>query len=284
MLDAKDQAAAGQDQALAVVPRQPLFPKFLKAIAPFVSKDDTRPILGSVHVHTDHIVATDSYRLARIWFEGMGANDFPKIGDMSPMEGTLDGVNLDGKTFLKALGSIPAKKKRGFRGSVLPILNNVAAIESGPHNVVLGVTNLDESTMFVARRIEGAFPNYEDLFPKDKPQAVVALNASFLGDMAKAVKEFGADHVLIETRTPLKPVIFRAKNAQGGRFEAIQMPVRDADNDHAVDCDVAAAVQQLQHDLTTEVGPGGFSSKAAKNRAIVAARGRLDELLTGGAE
>jgi len=288
MLDAATarQEAEKAETALAAVPRQPLLPKFLKAVAPFISRDETRAILTAVHLTPTHVAATDSYRLVRIGYKGGNANDFPKIGDQSPMTGIINAVAVDGKTFVKALSSVPAQRKNSRRGS-LPVLTNVAVMDDGEHTVSLGVTDLDQSTVFVARKVQGSFPPYENLIPDSKenpPWAQVSVNASFLADMAKAVKTFGSDVVTIQVWSPLKPVMFTASNTEGGTFQGLQMPVRDGDKAMGPVCDMAGALNGLTEALKRPVGPGGYKTKRDQTKAIQSARDHLDSLLVGGAE
>lgn len=261
--------------------RQPLLPKYLKAIGAFFSKDETRPILTTVHLTNDYVVATDSYRLVKITYEGMGAQDFPKIGGQLPMEGTLDrdAANIDGKTFIKALSSIPAKP-RGWKKGALPVLHNVAVMGETDHTVSFGVTDLDQSTIFVARKVEGTFPPYEDLMAGiPEAKAAVAVDAKFLQEMAKAVLDFGGKHVTISVASSLKPVKFTASNDQGGTFTGLQMPVRLQNDELAKTHDLDVAMERLKHALTIS-----YPSKAARNRAIDEARDALDALLIRGAE
>lgn len=268
---------ADKTEALAVKPRQPLLPKYLKAVAPFFSRDETRPILGAVHLTPDEVVATDSYRLVKITYKGSSAADFPKIGDQPPMEGVMGPVNIDGKTFIKALSAVPAVRRSRF-STALPILRNVAVMAETDHTVTLGVTDLHQSTMFVASKTLGAFPNYEQLMPASNPHSFVCLNAKFLGDMAKAVQDFGATYCRLELRGPLKPVMFKAEN-EGATFEGLQMPVRE-DLDTDTDTRVTEAVQRLQDELNST----HYNSLEVKQAAIQDARDALDALLMGGAD
>lgn len=257
----------------------PLFPAYLKAIAPFFSRDETKPILTAVHIDGEVIVATDSYRLVKITYKGMDAADFPTIAGERPKAAVLHGVNIDGATFVRALNAIQTGKRR----NTLPILNGVAVMKETPDTVSFGVTDLEQATTFTIRKIKGtAFPNYEHLFPDSAPRGVVTLQVRYLADMAKAIREFGAESVTIEVRSRLAPVVFRAKNNVNGVFEAIQMPVREADVAPSAGDQVDLATAGLKKALTAPIGPEGFKTKTEKKAAIAAARTSLDALLTGG--
>ena len=249
-----------------------LLPRYLKAIAPFISRDETRAVLTAVHLTPTEVVATDSYRMVRIGYEGMDPADYPRIGSQKALAEDVT-ANVDGKTFIEALSSVPARttSRRNF---ALPILRQVAVMEDGDHFVTFGVTDLNQSTLFVARKVEGQFPAHEQLWPdpvKDPPRAQVALNARFLADMAKAAKDFGSEVVHIEIRSSLKPVMFSATNDEGGTFSGLQMPVRWDKGTLADVSAVDAAVARLKTALTAP------ETKAA----IKDARDALDRALMG---
>lgn len=152
------------------VPTQ-VFSDLVSHVSKATSRDETRPILTGVLViiegHTVRMVATDSYRL-------------------SVKEVTLDepaGEDLE--------VVIPSKA-----------LDEAVRMASGRKKVDIGVTDNQivfdfEDSTFITRRIEGSFPNYKQLLPKEYETTVTVSRDEF----AAAVKRVS---LLAQHNTPLK--------------------------------------------------------------------------------
>lgn len=135
-----------------------------------VSKDETRPILTGVLVVVDgetlRMAATDSYRLCvrEVSVEGI-------VGDLELV--------------------IPGKA-----------LEDVAKLAASAETVSLGAAENQVvftfgSTTFVSRRIEGSFPNYKQLIPKEYTTRVVADRMELL----EAIKRVS---LMAQHSTPLR--------------------------------------------------------------------------------
>lgn len=130
-----------------------VFSHVVHQVSRAVSRDETRPILtGALVVVEDGVlrmVATDSYRLCvkEVTLEGV--------------QGALDIV-------------VPGKA-----------LDDVAKLVSSVESVVLGVAENQVvfsfgGTTFISRRIEGTFPNYRQLLPKEYTTRAVVDRVEFL--------------------------------------------------------------------------------------------------------
>ncbi len=139
-----------------------------------VSRDETRPILTGILLVVDgptiKMVATDSYRLAV-------KETILKREDGEDIEVVVPGRTID--EVVKLTGSAPEV--------VLGVSENQIVFEIG-------------ETVFVTRRIEGAFPNYKQLIPKDHETEVVVSREEF----AQAVKRVS---LLAQHNTPLKVAV-----------------------------------------------------------------------------
>lgn len=148
--------------------------KVLSAVATHVSRavsrDETRPVLTGVLVVVDgpslRMVATDSYRLA------VKETILEKSG--AALEVVVPGKALD----------------------------EVVRLSSGSADVHIGVSENQVSfsfgkTSFVTRRIEGTFPNYRQLIPKETETTVVVPRE----DMLAAVKRVS---LMAQQNTPLR--------------------------------------------------------------------------------
>lgn len=129
------------------------FPNFVRVVnlaAPCASTDDARPILTAVYFHDGKAVATDSFRLAVI----QGA---PKIG----------------KVLIPAVAAKLATKV--FEA------DEEVTIDVRKNDVVL--TSGDKR--FQTRRIDGEYPNYENLVRKDSPITVRVPRAQLVAALDK---------------------------------------------------------------------------------------------------
>lgn len=132
----------------------------VRQVSKAVSRDETRPILTGVLVVIEgdsmRMVATDSYRLA--------VREVTLAEAVSePIEVVVPG---------KAMDEVP--KLAGSAESVtLGVSENQIIFEFG-------------NTMYVSRRIEGNFPNYRQLIPKEK-ETIVTVDRQELFDAIKRV-------------------------------------------------------------------------------------------------
>jgi DNA polymerase-3 subunit beta len=127
----------------------------VRKVSRAVSRDEARPILTGILMVIDgstvRMVATDSYRLA------IAEAELPE-----PVEERIE-VVVPGK----ALEEIP-KLAAGAESVSMGIADNQIVFEFG-------------SSLYVTRRIEGAFPNYRQLVPQDGETKVTVDRAELEG-------------------------------------------------------------------------------------------------------
>jgi DNA polymerase-3 subunit beta len=117
-----------------------VFSHVVHQVARAVSRDETRPVLTGILVVIDsgilRMVATDSYRLC--------------VKEVA-IEGVVGNIEL----------VVPGKA-----------MEDVAKLAGSTETITLGVSENQviftfEDTTFISRRIEGSFPNYRQLLPKE---------------------------------------------------------------------------------------------------------------------
>jgi len=152
------------------IPAQ-VFAELVAHVSKATSRDETRPVLTGVLLvvegHTVRMVATDSYRLS--------------VKEIVLAEPPGEDVEV----------VIPGKA-----------LEEAVRMASGRKIVDLGVSDNQvifdfESTTFITRRIEGSFPNYRQLLPKEYETTVTVSKEEF----ASAVKRVS---LLAQHNTPLR--------------------------------------------------------------------------------
>ncbi len=168
----------------------------VRHVSKAVSRDETRPVLTGILLTVDgpviKMVATDSYRLA-------------------VKEGELEG---EGAGNIEVV--IPAK-----------VMEEVARTTDDSDVISLGLTDNQAifsfgRTVFVTRRIEGTFPNYRQLIPKDTETTVTLARADFVA-AAKRVS------LLAQHNTPLRLTVKAEDQTLG--LSATTHDVGDASED-----------------------------------------------------
>lgn len=148
-----------------------LMGSMVKKVSKAVSRDETRAILTGVLFiidgHTVKMVATDSYRLAvsEVLLEDSESEDLEVV--------------IPGRALEEALRIAPAEQN-----VKIGITENQVVFEFG-------------ETTFVTRKIEGTFPNYKQLLPKETETTVTLTTEEF----AAAVKRVS---LMALHNTPLK--------------------------------------------------------------------------------
>jgi len=146
------------------------FSHVVHQVSKSVSRDETRPILTGILVVVDagvlRMVATDSYRLC--------------VREV-PLEAALTEIEL----------VVPGKA-----------MEDVAKLIGSSETVSLGVAENQViftfgSTTFISRRIEGSFPNYRQLLPKEHTTRAIVDRVEFL----EAIKRVS---LMAQHNTPLR--------------------------------------------------------------------------------
>ncbi|MRR34548.1 DNA polymerase III subunit beta [bacterium] len=172
-----------------------VFSKVVQQVSRSVSRDETRPILTGVLVVVEsgslRMVATDSYRLC--------------IREV-PVEGIAGEIEL----------VVPGKA-----------MEDVAKLLGGNDSVSLGVAENQViftfgDTTFISRRIEGSFPNYRQLLPKEHTTRAVIDRAELL-DAVKRVS------LMAQHSTPLRVKISAANHTL--TLSAATQDIGDASED-----------------------------------------------------
>jgi DNA polymerase-3 subunit beta len=142
----------------------------VRQVSRAVSRDETRAILTGVLLAVDgpilRMVATDSYRLA--------VREAEREGEADNIEVVVPGKALDEVT--KLLGGVESVE--------MGVSENQIVFEFG-------------DTIFITRRIEGTFPNYKALIPKER-ETVVTVPSE---ELVAAVKRVS---IMAQHNTPLR--------------------------------------------------------------------------------
>jgi DNA polymerase III subunit beta len=148
--------------------------EIVRHVSKAVSRDETRPVLTGILLTVEgnsvRMVSTDSYRLA--------------VKELLVEEGSFEDVQV----------VVPGK-----------VMEEVSRLAPESEEITIGVSDNQAvfafgTTEFVARRIEGTFPNYRQLIPKESETTVVVSRE----EAVSAVKRVS---LLAQHNTPLRLTI-----------------------------------------------------------------------------
>ena len=185
-------------------------------VAKMASVSDIKLALASVLFTKEKTVATDSFRLLEITTpKNLNVEDFPKVDGASAMRGFQPFM-----VSAKALKEIKIPKK-----AKLPIMESVAIKHVDNNRVEFLTTNGESADIKNIKRTNGQFPDYERIFPTEKPLAEVELNGELLAELLEVMSKLDvAQRVKIKVYAPNKPVVLEAGNDnQKGRGMVIPM-------------------------------------------------------------
>lgn len=173
-----------------------VFSELVAHVSKATSRDETRPVLTGVLLvvegHTIRMVATDSYRLS------------VKEVVLAEPPGEDVEVVIPGKALEEAVRMAAGRKKVD-----LGVSDNQVVFDF-------------ENTTFITRRIEGSFPNYRQLLPKEYETTVTVSKEEF----SSAVKRVS---LLAQHNTPLRVSV--SSEDQTLSLSATTQDVGDASED-----------------------------------------------------
>ncbi len=89
----------------------------------------------------------------------------------------------------------------------------------------LGTTDLETPNVSAARNIEGRFPNYEQVIPKEKATLTIAFSAKLLMKACKIAADFGLETMKMEFTTDMNPVKITGSR-HGQDLTVVLMPMK----------------------------------------------------------
>jgi len=203
--------------------------KSLDCISTFASSDPTRSMLQGVHIEASgNLVATDGYILGILTpGDSLDDKDFPAIGQsagdvpaLRPCTLAIDGI----KALAKA---IPTKSRLPIVKHAL--LDHTATNANG--KAVFHVTDLDNPQVVNVAKLDGTFPNYVAVIPKDDPVYRIVFDAELLKRLAVAALTLGKDQktTAIElefSASGLTAMTATTTNRDGQTLTAVVMPYK----------------------------------------------------------
>lgn len=203
---------------------------FTAGISKLCDTEASRYALGGVKIERDsegrpHIVATDGRKLIECTWAEPDASDYPAgwaLDHVSEYEAIIPKKNWE------EAGKLPPVR------TPKAILRYVVLEEPTTNGTVtLGATDLETDRRVTARQIEGRFPRWGDVFPHQQPheQTTIAMDAGYVAEVCAILGKLadnGDGVPKIEINVPHDPsgaVVFRGRDAEGLRVQAVVMPI-----------------------------------------------------------
>ena len=192
-------------------------------ISTFASTDPSRYVIQSVHYYAARqcLEACNGAILIRVPVET--SEDFPPLsGGHEPATDAIIPI----APFKKALASIP-------KGGSVPIINHVALSNVNGSQVRLTTNDLDNESSIVAKRIEGNYPNTDQVIP-DKPATfeisiasdVLQIIAAYFQKHGKGDLKGESTSIRFSFTDNLSPIRFEARVESGKLAQGVVMPCR----------------------------------------------------------
>ncbi len=204
-----------------------LLPPNLAGLVKLAATEEGRYAMQSVMLE----ITPEGYRAVATNGKVLGLIEGPPVGafaDYPALPGLATATNG------ASVGLIPSKAwTEGFRmipknmAKYKPILNSLVCI-LGRHEVSFGATDLERAPTSYNRLLEGRFPDYRQVFPRQDVVVEITVNPLLLIEVLKvaaAIAPADACKVTLSIHTPTVPMLVKTKNAQGQKFTGLVMPL-----------------------------------------------------------
>lgn len=189
----------------------------LKAVLPAVSKERSRYTPDGIRLTEDFIEATDGHKAIRVTTPSIKGG-FPSVRGFVPSGFTE--CLLPRSTAQELVDALSDTDRYA-----IPILGCAAISSDGDGAITAVVTDLDTTHILTPKAMRGKFPDIQAVLDMVKVNFSVALNPTFLREIAQAAEDLNADSIKIDFDEPTKAVRFEAKR-EGQTMTALLMPMR----------------------------------------------------------
>jgi hypothetical protein len=190
------------------------------------SKEESRYTLRAILATENETVATDGHIMCRVSLPNTDAKNFPLVDGFTPNGFTRGLIPLDAAKDIE--NAIPKSKN-------LPILNHAAISserigETDRELLKIATTDLDTPKLLTVRQPDGTFPNWQQVWPKDKKPVIdLCLNARLLAAIAQAATKFSdraAAPIRLRFYGEHTAMRFDLVNDDGQEMNGLLMPLR----------------------------------------------------------
>jgi DNA polymerase III sliding clamp (beta) subunit (PCNA family) len=186
-------------------------------ITAFASNDQSRYVLQSVHYNeaAQCLEAVNGRCLIRVPVQK--SEDYPTLsGEFAPAKDMIIPI----APFKKAMASIPK--------SAVEVLCNVAMSSVNGEKVRLTTNDMDNENSVVAKRIDGIYPNCEQVIPTATPTFSISISAHELQNIANYFAKHGVGQCAVNFQftADCEAVRFSGTTTSGKKVVGVVMPMR----------------------------------------------------------
>lgn len=193
-------------------------------LAKLAPKDTSRYTFNGIHVSPERTIVTDGHYLVTVALQDSKSEDFPATEGIEPTD-SFPPFILPTDAALDVAKSIPKR-------AINPIYHSVAigAKSSVNGTVVMAVPDLDNPRVFQPRKIDGQYPNVDQVIPKrEDAKFTISFDLELLskltGHLAKMAD--GKNHEAVFTFTGAEsPVRIDLQTTDSQDVVAVLMPVK----------------------------------------------------------
>jgi len=197
-----------------------LINKDILAVAKIASKDRRRYMLNNILLDHEKMVATDGYKLLEVKHSSEYTHkEFPTITNSKPVASLKSPLLLDAGAILKSL-KFPKPQR-------LPILNEAVIVNENDTSIGLAVTDLVNPQVVKLGKVEGDYPQYENLFPTAKPQAKVRIDSHLLAQLLAAFKGGLTNSIILEFHENGSALVIKGDDEGNSHKRGLIMPLID---------------------------------------------------------
>jgi len=189
----------------------------------FCDKNGQRIELQGIFVSPNHTVATDSFIMIKVDTPQIDSTDYPVIPDKKPLSHFNSFILPQEKA--KEVLSIFKKS------TALPILENAILLNDKKESIEVGTTDLESFLSITSRKMQGKYPNYNELFIESGKFIEIKVNPKLLKKIIDFYVNFmDSDLDGIKIKIPVdknSPIRFFSKKKSGQKADAIIMPIKN---------------------------------------------------------
>jgi DNA polymerase III sliding clamp (beta) subunit (PCNA family) len=204
-----------------------LLPANLEKLTAIASGAPSRFAMGGVLVQLDddgyEVVATDGRILGVVTGPCGDALGFPELDQLTSLPPSQTSAVIPARAFSSAC---KAAATAGRRAKCEPCGH--VAVHLGTATSILACSDGDSAGIQSAPNIEGRFPNYRAILPKEEPKFRIELDPRLLGALlavARSLADEERPRVTIEFHAPDRPLVLTVEGNNEQSFVGLIMPL-----------------------------------------------------------
>jgi DNA polymerase III sliding clamp (beta) subunit (PCNA family) len=204
-----------------------LLPANLEKLASVAASESARPTMSGVLVQFDddgyEAVATDGRILAVVTGPCGDPLGFPELDQLTSLPPSKTSAIIPGRAFGAACKAAAAAGRRAKREACGHV-----AVHLGKGTSVLACSDGDSAGVQSTPNLEGKFPNYRAILPKEEPKFRIEVDPRLLGTLlavARSLADEERPRVALEFHASDRPLVLTVDGKNDQDFVGLIMPL-----------------------------------------------------------